>query len=194
MALEKTLKSPLDCKEIQPVNPKGNQSWIFIGRIDAEAETPVLWPPDAKNWLIWKTVTLGKIEGRRRGDNRGWNGWMASSTQWTWVWASSRRWLRTGKPGVLHSMGSQRAGHNWATGQQQQSLHRKKVFCVSRVNYCGMLDSRPNTLKRKCLGSSNLKCGTSSTSISKRRFSGPISALPNQNLILTKWWGDPCTH
>ena len=54
MVLEKTPKSPLDCKEIQPVHPKGNQSWIFIGRTDAEAETPILWPPDAKSWLIWK--------------------------------------------------------------------------------------------------------------------------------------------
>ena len=54
VVLEKTLESPLDCKESQPVYPKGNQSWIFIGRTDAEAETPILWPPDAKNWLIWK--------------------------------------------------------------------------------------------------------------------------------------------
>ena len=59
----------LDCKEIQPVNPKGNQSWIFIGRTDAEADTPILWPPDAKYWLIWKTLMLGKIESRR---GRGW--------------------------------------------------------------------------------------------------------------------------
>ena len=66
VVLEKTLKSPLDCKEIQPVNPKGNQSWIFIGRTDAEAETPRLWPPDAKNWLLGKDLMLGKIEGRRR--------------------------------------------------------------------------------------------------------------------------------
>ena len=58
--LEKTLKSPLDCKEIQPLNPKGNQSWIFIGRTDAEAETPILWPPDAKNWLIGKDSDAGK--------------------------------------------------------------------------------------------------------------------------------------
>ena len=65
--VEKTLESPLDCKEIQPVHPKGDQSWIFIGR--TEAETPVLWPPDAKNWLIWKDPDVGKIEGRRR---RGW--------------------------------------------------------------------------------------------------------------------------
>ena len=54
VVLEKTLESPLDCKEIQPVNPKGNQSWIFIGRTDAEAEAPILWPPDVKSWLIWK--------------------------------------------------------------------------------------------------------------------------------------------
>ena len=68
MVLEKTLESPLDCKEIKPVNPERNQSWIFIGSTDAEAETPILWPLDAKNWLTKKTLMLGKIEGgRRRG-------------------------------------------------------------------------------------------------------------------------------
>ena len=60
------LENPLGCKEIQTVHPKGNQSWIFIGSTDAEAETPILWPPDGKNWLIEKTVMLGKIEGKRR--------------------------------------------------------------------------------------------------------------------------------
>ena len=69
VVLEKTLENPLDCKEIQPVYHKGNQSWIFIGRSDAEAETPILWPPDVKNWLLEKTLMLGKIEGGRR---RGW--------------------------------------------------------------------------------------------------------------------------
>ena len=69
VVLEKTLESPLDGKEIQPVYPKGNQSWIFTGRTDVEAEAPILWPPDMKNWLIGKTLMLGKIEGRRR---RGW--------------------------------------------------------------------------------------------------------------------------
>ena len=64
--LEKTLESPLDCKEIQPVHPKGDQSWVFIGRTDVEAETPILWPPDVKSWLIWKDPDAGKIEGRRR--------------------------------------------------------------------------------------------------------------------------------
>ena len=65
----KTLESPLDCKEIQPVHPKGDQPWVFTGMTDVEAETPILWPPDAKSWLIWKDPDTGKIEGRRR---RGW--------------------------------------------------------------------------------------------------------------------------
>ena len=69
VVLEKTLESLLDCKEIQPVHPKGNHSWVFIGRTDVEAEIPILWPPDVKNWVIGKTLMLGKIEGRSR---RGW--------------------------------------------------------------------------------------------------------------------------
>ena len=64
--LEKTLESPLDCKEIQPVHPKGDQSWVFIGRTDVEAETPILWPPDEKTDSLQKTLMLGKTEGRRR--------------------------------------------------------------------------------------------------------------------------------
>jgi len=71
VVLEKTLESPLDCKEIQPVHSKGEQSWVFIGRTDAEAETPILWSPDPKNWLIRKDPDAGKIEARRR---RGWQG------------------------------------------------------------------------------------------------------------------------
>ena len=66
MVLEKTLESPLDCKEIQPVHPKGDQSWVFIGGTDVEGEIPILWLPDAKSLLISKTLMLGKIEGRRR--------------------------------------------------------------------------------------------------------------------------------
>ena len=69
VVLEKTLGRPLDCKEIQPVHPKGDQSWVFIGRTDVEAETPIFWPPHAKSWLIWKDPDVGKIEGRRR---KGW--------------------------------------------------------------------------------------------------------------------------
>ena len=111
VVLEKTLESPLDCKEIQPVHPTGNQPWIFIGRTDAEAETPMLWPPDAKKGLIGKDPDAGK-DWRY---NRWWDGWMASPTRWTWVWASSGSWWWTGRPGMLQSMGSQRVRHDWAT-------------------------------------------------------------------------------
>ena len=113
VVLEQTPENPLDCKEIQPVNPKGNQSWIFIGRTDAEA--PILWPPDAKTWLIRKDPEAGKDWGQGEEDDRGWDGWMASLTQWTWVWVSSGSWWWTGKPGLLQSMGSQTVRHNWET-------------------------------------------------------------------------------
>ena len=97
--LEKNLKSPLDCKEIKLVNPKGNLSWIFTGRTDAEAEIPIFWPTDAKNWLIRKDPDAGK--------------------DWRWEEKGTREneesWWWTGKSGVLQSMGSQRVGHDWAT-------------------------------------------------------------------------------
>ena len=108
VVLEKTLESPLKCKEIKPVNLTGTQSWIFIGRTDAEA--PILWPPDTKNWLIGKDPDAGKDWGQEEKGRTGWDSWMASLTRWTRVWASSRGWWRTGKPGVLQSMGSQRIG------------------------------------------------------------------------------------
>ena len=116
VVLEKALVSPLDCKDIQPVHPKGNQFWIFIGGTDTEAETPVVWPPDVKNWLIWKDPDAGK-DGRweEKQTTRGWDGWMASPTQWTWVWVNSGSWRWTGRLGVLRFMGSQRVRHNWAT-------------------------------------------------------------------------------
>ena len=81
VALKKTLESPLDCKEIKPVNLKGNQSWIFIGRIDAEAETPIVWPPDAKNWHIGKDPDAGKDwsqeeKGMTEDETVGWHHWL----------------------------------------------------------------------------------------------------------------------
>ena len=91
VVLEETLESPLDCKEIQPVHPKGDQSWVVIGRTDAEAETLILWPPDAKSWLIGKDPDAGNDWGQEEKETTGWDGWMASSTQWTWVWANSGR-------------------------------------------------------------------------------------------------------
>ena len=90
--LEKTLESPLVCKGIQPVHPKGNQSWIFTGRTDAEAETPMLWPPGAKSWLIGKDPDAGKDWGQGEKGMTEWDGWMGSLTLWTWFWVNSRSW------------------------------------------------------------------------------------------------------
>ena len=87
VVLEKTLESPLDYKEIQPVHPKGNKSWIFIERTDAEAETPLLWPPDVKTWLLGKKAWCWeRLKAEGEWDDRRWDGWMASPTQWAWVW------------------------------------------------------------------------------------------------------------
>ena len=114
--LEKILESPLNCKEIQPVHPKGNQSWIFIGRTDVEAEAPILGPPDVKNWVIWKRPWCWeRLKAGGEGDDRGWDGWMVSLTQWTWVCASSESWWWIGKAGMPQSIGSQRVRHEWAT-------------------------------------------------------------------------------
>ena len=89
VVLEKTLESPLDGKEIQPVQPKRNQSWTFIERTDAEAETPILWPPDARTDSLEKILMLGKIEGGRRRGRQSMRWLMASATQWTWVWVTT---------------------------------------------------------------------------------------------------------
>ena len=105
VVLEKTLESPLDCKESQPVNPKQNQSWIFLGKTDVEAETPVIWPPDVKSWLFWKDSDAG--EDWRQEEKGMTEDEMASLTQWTWVWVNSGSWWWTGRPGVLQSTGSQ---------------------------------------------------------------------------------------
>jgi len=114
VVLQKTLESPLDCKEIQPVHSK-DQSWVFIGRTDAKAETPILWPPHAEltHWKrLWCWEGLG-VGGE--GDDGRWDGWMASPTQWTWVWVDFGSWWWTGRPGMLQFMGLQGVGHDWVT-------------------------------------------------------------------------------
>ena len=106
MVLEKTLESPLDGKEIQPVHPEGDQSWVFIGRTDVEVETLILWPPDAKNWLIGKDPDAGKDwRQEKKGTTEDEMVWL-HYCQWTWIWVSSESWWWTGTPGMLQSMGS----------------------------------------------------------------------------------------
>ena len=105
-----------------PCLPK-DQPWDFFGRNDAKAETPVLWPPHAKSWLIGKDWCWEGLGAGGEGDDRGWDSWMASLTQWTRVWVNSGSWWWTGRPGVLQFMGSQRVGHDWVT---EQLIHTEK--------------------------------------------------------------------
>ena len=128
VVLEKTLESPLDCKKIQPVHPKENQSWVFIRKTDVEAETPIFWPTDAKSWLIGKDSDAGRDWGQ---EEKGMTeGEMASPTRWTWVSVNSRSWWWTERPGMLQFMGSQRVGHDWATELNwTEELTRGHSFC-----------------------------------------------------------------
>ena len=108
VVLEKTLESPLDCKKIQPVHPKEDQSWVFIGRTDVEAETPILWSLEVKSWLIWEDPDAGKDwgqeqKGMTKDEMVEWHHWL----KWTWVWVNSGSWWWTGRYGMLQSMVSQ---------------------------------------------------------------------------------------
>ena len=112
---------------IQPVHSKGDQSWMFFGRTDVEAEIPILWPPDVKSWLIWIAPDAEKDwEGgdwkieRGEGDDRWWDGWMASPTQWTWVWVDSSSWWWTGRPGMLRQEGPWRPWGHKELGSTEQ--------------------------------------------------------------------------
>ena len=113
VVLEKTLESPLDCKEIQPGHPKGDQSWLLTGRCSWNSNTLATWCKELthlKRPWCWE-----RLKARGEGDDRGWDGWMASLTQWTWVWVNSGSWWGTGRPGMLQSMGlqSQTRVSNW---------------------------------------------------------------------------------
>ena len=117
VVLEETLESPLDCKEIEPVHSKGDQPWVFFGRNDAKTETPVLWPPHAKSWLIGKDSDSGRDWGQ---EEKGMtedhpDGWMASPTRWTWLWVNSESW--------------------WWTGACCNSWYRKELDMTERLNW-----------------------------------------------------------
>ena len=131
VVLEKTLESPLDCKEIQPVHPEGNQSWIFTGRTDAEVETPILWPPDTKNWVIGKDSDAGKDgmqeeKGMTEDEMVAWHHWIDG--------CEFEQAPGVGKPGMLQSMGSQRVRHDWATELNwEETACRKSSYNIAFV-------------------------------------------------------------
>ena len=148
VVLEKTLESPLDCREIQPVHPKGDQSWVLIGRTDAEAETSILWPPDATSWLTGKDPDAGRLQAVGEGDNRGWDGitdsidmslsklgelvmdreaWRAEIhgvTQW-------RDWTRTTQTAILKSHQWNRLQGPLSNWDSRLLLHRTSQHCLS---------------------------------------------------------------
>ena len=115
--LEKTHEILLDCEEIKPVNPKGNQSRVFIGRTDAEAKAPsntlATWCEKLTHWK--RPWSWARLKAGGEGDDRGWYGWMASPTQWTRVWVNSESWCWIVRSGMLQSMGLQRIVHNCMT-------------------------------------------------------------------------------
>ena len=119
VVLGKTPESPLDSKEIKPVNLKGNQPWIFTGRKDADAEAPIVWSPGAKSQLTGKDWCWERLRAKGEDGGRWWDGEITSLTQWTWVWTNFRQWW-TGKAGLLQSTGSQRVGHHLASEQLQE--------------------------------------------------------------------------
>ena len=113
MVLEKTLESPLDCKEIQSVHPKGNQSWILLEGLMLKLELQYVGHLMRRADSFERPWCWVSLRAGGEGDNRGWDGWMASPTQWTWVWMNSGSWWWTGSPGMLHGFAKVR--HNWAT-------------------------------------------------------------------------------
>ena len=108
----------------------GNQSWIFIGRTYPEAKTPILWPPNAKNWLwCWERLKVGG-----EWNDRGWDGWMASLTQWTWVWVNSGSWWWTRRPGVLQSMRSKESDTTEHLNWTSQNFYHTFIFQKIKIN------------------------------------------------------------
>ena len=105
-----------------------NQSWIFTGRIDAEAEAPIIYPPDGKNWLIGKNPDVRKDGRQEEKGKTGWDVWMASPSRWTWAWVSSGSWWWIGKLGMLQSMALQRDGHDWKDWTELNKLRTKRLI------------------------------------------------------------------
>ena len=115
MVLEKTVESSLDYKEIQTVHPKGNHSWILIGRLMLKMKLQYFGHLVVNCDSFEKTLMLGRLKAGGEGDDKGWDGWMGSQTWWTWVWVNSGSCWWTGCRGMLQSMGSLRVRHDWAT-------------------------------------------------------------------------------
>ena len=134
VVLEKTLASLLDCKESQAIHPKGDQSWVIIGRIDLKLKLQSFGHLIRRNDSLENALILERLKAGGKGANRGWDGWMALLTQWTWVWINARSYWWPGKPGVLQSMESQRVWPNWVPELNNGDI--KWGWAIHSTTYC----------------------------------------------------------
>ena len=155
VVLGKTLEGPLDCKDIQPVHSEGDQPWDFFGRNDAKLckywNSSTL-DTSGEELTYWKSLWCWELlEAGGEGDGRGWDGWMASLTRWTWVWVNSGSQWWTGRPGMLQFTGSQRVGHDWVTELNWMKIN---LFCQIQCNYgCDILSTLLNSIGQKQVAS-----------------------------------------
>ena len=177
VVLGNTLESSLDCKEIQPIHPKGNQSWVFIGRTDFEAETPILWLPDAKGWLIWKDPDAGKDWGQEKRTTRirgldGITGLMDMGLSGLQELVMDRE--------SWHAVviGSQRVGHNWVTELNWTDKDQKKWQNTWHENCGREADTKPRLLLSYCVSCSPM--------VLRRGMRGPFQ-WPGEKWKPRKW-------
>ena len=203
LVLEKIPESPLNSKEIKPVNPEGNQSWIFTGRTDAEAAAPILWPTWYKGLTHWKRPWhWERLKAGGKRQNWGWDGWMASPTRWTWVWACSRSWWWTGKHGVLQSMRLQIVLHDWVTElnwtmNPEYSLERLMLKLM--LQYCGPLMGKIHWLEktltlgkiegRRRSGRQKMRCSVNITNFLDKLEQAPRDGNRQGSLVCWSPWG-----
>ena len=198
VVLEKTLESPLDSKEIKSVNPRGNQPWIFIRRTNAESEAPILWTPDAKSQLIGKAPDTGKDWGLGAAEDEM-VGWIASLTWWTWIWANSDGCWRTGEPGVLQSVGSQRVRCNLVTEQQNKGWmnpQKPLLWIINHISSSCFKFSRADWGRLICVIPLPLAClidvctNGSWPTVGRRNLRRRLATSPVISVLRSSWGSD----
>ena len=158
-------ESPLASKKIEPVNSKGDQPWIFIERSGAEADSPILWPPDAKSWIIWKYPDAGKDWGQEEKGMTEWDGWMASLTQWTWVWAT---------PGGSEGQGILACCSPWG---HKESDRTEQMNWTETLDYRSVLSSWITKLKKTVLDLKELS-----------HLEVVLGVEKHSGLVVRRWW------
>ena len=178
------LESPWDWKEIQPVHPEGDQSWVFTGRTDAEAKPPIFWPPDVKNWLTEKDLGAGKNWGQEEKgtDDGGWDCWMASPTQWTWIWINC---------GSGDGQGDLACCSPWGRKESHDSA-TKLNWMLSHVQLCGLIDCNlPGSSVHGILQTGILEWVTPFPppgDLTQTQGSNPALCFPKASLIFCCQW------